>query len=47
MIENDSLLVQSDADTRMRDIVFPYPGDDNRTPGHPCHFGLYVDGHRT
>jgi GH15 family glucan-1,4-alpha-glucosidase len=44
-VGNGSLLVTFDANYRIRDIYFPHVGQENHTAGHPCRFGLFVDGH--
>lgn len=43
-IGNGTLLVTFDADYRIRDIYFPYVGQENHTAGHPCRFGVFVEG---
>ncbi|MGE3537336.1 MAG: glycoside hydrolase family 15 protein [Candidatus Tectimicrobiota bacterium] len=44
-IGNGTLLVTFDADYCIRDIYFPYVGQENHTAGHPCRFGVFVEGH--
>lgn len=44
-VGNGALLVTFDADYRIRDIYFPYVGQENHTTGHPCRFGFFVEGH--
>lgn len=43
-VSNGSLLVNFDADYRIRDIYFPYIGQENHTKGHPFELGIWVDG---
>ena len=42
-VGNGALLVNFDADYRIRDIYFPYVGQENQTAGHPCRFGFFVE----
>jgi len=43
-ISNGSMLVTFDHDYVMRDFFFPQVGGENHTIGHPCRFGVWVDG---
>ncbi|MBU44242.1 MAG: glycoside hydrolase family 15 [Spirochaetaceae bacterium] len=43
-VGNGSLLVNFDSEYRMRDVYFPYVGQENHTKGHPFDLGLWVDG---
>lgn len=43
-VGNGSLLVNFDQAYQIRDIYWPYVGQENHTSGHPCRFGLWVDG---
>ena len=44
VVGNGSLQVMFDADYRLRDVYFPNLGKENHTVGHPCRFGVFVDG---
>jgi GH15 family glucan-1,4-alpha-glucosidase len=43
-VGNGSLLVTFDELYRIRDIYFPYVGNENHSEGHPFHFGVWADG---
>jgi GH15 family glucan-1,4-alpha-glucosidase len=43
-IGNGNLLINFDANYTIRDIYFPYVGQENHTLGDPCRTGLWVDG---
>ena len=43
-IGNGSLLVNFDQAYQIRDIYWPYVGQENHTEGHPCRFGVWVSG---
>ena len=43
-ISNGNLLLNFDADYRLRDIYFPHVGQENHTKGHPSRFGVWTDG---
>ena len=43
-IGNGQLLINFDADHRIRDIYFPYVGKENHAGGFPFRFGLMTDG---
>jgi GH15 family glucan-1,4-alpha-glucosidase len=42
-VSNGSLLVNFDADYCLRDIYFPFIGQENHSKGHPSPFGIWVD----
>ena len=41
-IGNGHLLINFDADHRIRDIYFPFVGKENHASGHPFRFGIMV-----
>ncbi len=43
-IGNGNLLLNFDANYNLRDIYFPYVGQENQTVGDISHFGLWVEG---
>jgi oligosaccharide amylase len=43
-VGNGSLLVNFDRRYQLRDIYWPYVGQENHTTGHICRFGVWVDG---
>ncbi|MCP9494158.1 MAG: glycoside hydrolase family 15 protein [Pyrinomonadaceae bacterium MAG19_C2-C3] len=43
-VGNGRFLVTFDDAYRIRDIYFPHVGRENHTEGHPCRFGVWVDG---
>lgn len=43
-VGNGSLLVAFDELYQIRDIYFPYVGNENHSEGHPFRFGVWVDG---
>ena len=43
-VGNGSLLVTFDELYRIRDIYFPYVGNENHSEGHPFHFGVWAEG---
>ena len=43
-VGNGSLLVTFDAAYQIRDVYFPHVGRENHTAGHPCRFGVWIDG---
>ena len=43
-VGNGALLVNFDHSYQLRDIYWPFVGQENHTNGHPCRFGLWVDG---
>ncbi len=44
-VSNGSFLLNFDSDYQIRDIYFPYIGQENHSSGHPFLFGVWVDGH--
>jgi glucoamylase len=44
-LSNGSLLVNFDDQYRIRDIYWPYVGQENHTTGHAFRFGVWADGH--
>ena len=43
-VSNGSFLLNFDSDYQIRDIYFPYIGQENHSSGHPFRFGIWVDG---
>jgi glucoamylase len=43
-IGNGTLLITFDQDYCLRDMYYPFVGDENHTDGHNCRFGIWVDG---
>jgi GH15 family glucan-1,4-alpha-glucosidase len=43
-VGNGSLLVNFDRTYQLRDLYWPHVGQENHTDGHPCRFGVWVDG---
>jgi len=43
-VGNGNLLVAFDADYQIRDIYFPYVGQENHAGWGPCRFGVFTDG---
>lgn len=43
-ISNGNLLLNFDSDYRLRDIYFPFVGQENHSKGYPSRFGIWVDG---
>jgi glucoamylase len=43
-VSNGNLLLNFDSDYQVRDIYFPYIGQENHTKGDPFKFGVWVDG---
>jgi GH15 family glucan-1,4-alpha-glucosidase len=44
-VSNGSFLLNFDSDYQIRDIYYPYIGQENHSSGHPFRFGVWVDGH--
>ena len=44
-ISNGNLLLNFNADYRLRDIYFPHVGQENHSKGHPSRFGVWTNGH--
>ena len=43
-VSNGSFLLNFDSDYQIRDIYFPFIGQENHSSGHPFRFGIWVDG---
>ncbi|MEE9523728.1 MAG: glycoside hydrolase family 15 protein, partial [Thermodesulfovibrionales bacterium] len=43
-VGNGKLLFNFDSDYRIRDVYFPYIGQENHSKGDPFRFGVWVDG---
>ncbi len=43
-VSNGSFLLNFDSDYQIRDIYFPYIGQENHSTGDPFQFGVWVDG---
>ena len=43
-VSNGSFLLNFDSDYQIRDVYFPFIGQDNHGSGHPFLFGVWVDG---
>ncbi|WP_447969173.1 glycoside hydrolase family 15 protein [Nitrospira sp. M1] len=43
-VSNGSFLLNFDSDYRIRDVYFPFIGQENHSCGHPFLFGVWVDG---
>lgn len=43
-VSNGSLLLNFDSDYQIRDVYFPFIGQENHASGHPFRFGVWVDG---
>ena len=43
-VSNGNLLLNFDSDYRIRDVYFPWIGQENHSKGHPFRFGVWVDG---
>ena len=43
-VGNGTLLITFDEDYCLRDIYYPFVGDENHSDGHPFRFGIWVDG---
>ncbi len=41
---NGALLINFDPTYQLRDVYYPRVGQENQTAGHPCRFGIWVDG---
>jgi glucoamylase len=42
-VGNGSLLINFDANYQLRDLYWPYVGQENHTAGQPCRFGVWVE----
>ncbi|MBN2144727.1 MAG: glycoside hydrolase family 15 protein [Candidatus Aureabacteria bacterium] len=43
-VSNGSFLLNFDSDYQIRDVYFPFIGQENHSSGRPFHFGVWVDG---
>ncbi len=43
-VGNGNLLLNFDSDYRIRDVYFPYIGQEDHSKGHIFRFGIWVDG---
>ncbi len=43
-VSNGNLLFNFDSDYQIRDVYFPYIGQENHSKGEPFRFGVWVDG---
>lgn len=43
-VSNGSFLLNFDSDYQIRDVYFPFIGQENHSSGHPFCFGVWVDG---
>jgi len=43
-VSNGSFLLNFDSDYQIRDVYFPFVGQENHSSGHPFLFGVWVDG---
>ncbi len=43
-VGNGNLLLNFDSHYVLRDIYFPFVGQENHTSGNPCRFGVWADG---
>ena len=43
-VGNGNLLIAFDADYQIRDLYFPYIGQENHAGWGPCRFGVWADG---
>jgi oligosaccharide amylase len=44
-VSNGNLLLNFDSDYQIRDVYFPFIGQENHSNGAPFRFGVWVDGH--
>ena len=44
-ISNGAFLINFDSEYQIRDVYFPFIGQENHSSGHPFRFGVWVDGH--
>jgi GH15 family glucan-1,4-alpha-glucosidase len=44
-VSNGNFLFNFDSDYQIRDVYFPYIGQENHSKGNPFRFGVWVDGH--
>ncbi len=43
-VSNGNLLIAFDSDYQIRDVYYPYVGQENHAGWGPCRFGVYADG---
>jgi GH15 family glucan-1,4-alpha-glucosidase len=43
-VSNGNFLLNFDSDYQIRDVYFPFIGQENHSMGHPFRFGVWVDG---
>ena len=43
-VSNGTFLLNFDSNYQIRDIYFPFIGQENHSNGHPFRFGVWVDG---
>ena len=43
-VSNGSFLLNFDSDYQIRDIYYPFIGQENHSSGHPFRFGVWTDG---
>ncbi|NIP30224.1 MAG: glycoside hydrolase family 15 protein [Candidatus Dadabacteria bacterium] len=43
-VSNGSFLLNFDSDYQIRDVYFPFIGQENHSSGHPFRFGVWADG---
>jgi GH15 family glucan-1,4-alpha-glucosidase len=43
-VSNGSFLLNFDSDYQIRDVYFPFVGQENHSTGHPFRFGVWADG---
>lgn len=44
-VSNGSFLLNFDSNYQIRDVYFPFVGQENHSSGHPFRFGVWADGH--
>ena len=44
-VSNGNFLLNFDSDYQIRDVYFPFIGQENHSKGDPFRFGVWVDGH--
>ncbi|UCE64185.1 MAG: glycoside hydrolase family 15 protein, partial [Nitrospirota bacterium] len=45
-ISNGAFLINFDSEYQIRDVYFPFIGQENHSSGHPFRFGVWVEGHQ-
>jgi len=43
-VSNGNLLIAFDSDYQIRDVYYPYVGQENHAGWGPCRFGVFADG---